>query len=138
MTCDRCNTEIRVGDFPFCPHGPTSNVAVIGDDIPGGMVVENGFEAPIRVYSHSEHRRLLAEQGLEIRAKWAGPNDKHLSRWVSVDLDAATALVSRGVEAFEAKRRKFPIEVAPQDRVPVTITKTDAGTFTDVVRVELP
>lgn len=139
MTCDRCGAQLRVGDFPFCPHGATTRVAVIGDDVPGGFVVENGFDEPRKFYSKSEHIKALAAEGLEIRAKYAGPNDRHLSNWhTAVDLEAAKALVSRGVEAFEAKRRRFAVEVAPEDRVPVTITKSDAGTFTDVVRVELP
>lgn len=116
MTCDTCGVELRVGDYPFCgPDGHGRGVsAVIQDEIPGGMVVENGFPAPIRVYSHSEHRRLLAERGLEIRAKWAGEHDKHLTRWDTVDLEGAAALVSRGEQARAEKRRlaaEFPIDV---------------------------
>lgn len=97
MTCDTCHAEIQVGDYPFCPHGPTK-VAIIGDDIPGGMWVENGLPQPTKVYSHSEHRALLAAHGCEIRAKWAGPHDKIMSRWDAPDaytLDAAAQLVTR-------------------------------------------
>lgn len=104
MTCEQCGAEMVVGSWPFC-SGPESHApakfAIVGDDIPGGMVVENGFERPITVYSHSEHRRLLAERGCEIRAKWAGPHDKHLSRWDAVSADQlakATELVSRGAQ----------------------------------------
>lgn len=106
MTCPTCKRRLKVGDWPFCPHGQT-RLAVSGDDIPGGMVVENGFDHPIRVYSHSEHRRLLAERGLEIRAKWAGPADRHLSRWDAVDLDAATALVSRAAVTPRARADRW-------------------------------
>jgi len=116
MTCDTCGHELRVGDYPFCgPGGHGRGVsAVIQDEIPGGMWVENGFPEPIKVHSHSEHRRLLAERGLEIRAKWAGEHDKHLTRWDTVDLTAAAALVSRGEQARAERRRlaeQFPIEV---------------------------
>jgi hypothetical protein len=45
-------------------------------------VVENGFDQPTKFYSRSEHRAALAKRGLEIRAKWAGPHDKVMSRWV--------------------------------------------------------
>jgi len=97
-TCEKCGVVVRLGSFPFCPHEPTK-LFVATDEIPGGMVVENGFEAPIRVYSHSEHRRRLAENGCEIRAKWAGPNDTEMTNWAA-GIDATTlanaaALVSR-------------------------------------------
>ena len=117
MTCDTCGAEIRVGDFPFCPHGQ-SGAAIVRDEIPGGMVVENGFPEPITVYSHSEHRRLLAERGLEIRAKYAGEHDKHLTNWAAgtVDLEGAAALASR---TSKATATDWP------DYEPIPITVTD-------------
>jgi hypothetical protein len=98
MVCDDCGSELTVGSWPYCPHG-RGLAHVISDDVPGGFVVENGFETPQRFYSKSEHRRALAQNGYEIRAKWAGPLDKHLTNWASMDqytLDAAKALVLRG------------------------------------------
>jgi hypothetical protein len=112
-TCEKCGRAVEIGDFPFCPHSAAAP-AVVTDDIPGGMVVENGFPAPIRVYSHSEHRRLLAERGREIAAKWV-PGDKHLTRWDTVDLEGAAALVTRGAQA-RAER------IALQDEYPITVT----------------
>lgn len=82
--CPRCGAELHVGDFPFCPHGPTRSFAVIGDDVPGGFVVENGFDRPTRFDSHSAHEAALAANGCEIRAKWAGPNDTIMTRWDTV------------------------------------------------------
>lgn len=82
MKCDSCGEDIEVGGWPWCPHTPARRVAVIGDDVPGGFWAENGFEKPQKFYSKSEHRAALAKHGLEVRAKWAGPHDKHLSRWV--------------------------------------------------------
>lgn len=122
MTCDKCYQEIELGAWPFCPHGRGTNT-VVGDDIPGGRVFENGFSEPTKFYSHSEHRKALADRGLEIRAKWAGPNDKHLTRWDSVDLEGAAALVTRGVQARAARNedRRWPNASLP-------ITVTDHGT----------
>lgn len=126
-TCAKCGEALRVGDFPFCPHGPVRNVAVIGDDIPGGQWFENGFDTPQKFYSHSEHRAALAARGLEIRAKWAGPQDKIMSRWdaVSADqLEKARELVSRPSKPS----RRYD---APEYQVPVDITVTVTGeTFT--------
>lgn len=97
MTCEKCGTTLAVGDYPFCPHGPTK-VSIIGDDVPGGFWAENGFETPQKFYSKSEHIAALAARGCEIRAKWAGPHDKIMSRWDAVSADQlakATELVSR-------------------------------------------
>lgn len=95
--CQKCGHVLRVSDFPFCPHGSTTT-SVITDDVPGGFWAENGFSEPTKFYSKSEHAAALAARGCEIRAKWAGPNDKHLSRWDAVSADQlakATELVSR-------------------------------------------
>lgn len=97
-TCPVCGKTLQVSDWPYCPHGRGMS-ASHQDSIPGGMVVENGFEHPIRVYSHSEHRRLLKERGCVIAAKNAGPNDKICRPWTTMDaytLEAARVLVSRG------------------------------------------
>lgn len=117
MTCDECGAELHVGDYPFCPHGSGSQ-AVAQDEIPGGMWVENGFPQPIKVYSHSEHRRLLAERGLEIRAKYCGDADKHLTNWAAgidrATLDNAAVLVSRRKStpfATPEELAEFPITV---------------------------
>jgi len=97
MTCEKCGHAMAVGDFPFCPHAPTK-WGVIADDVPGGFTVENGFDQPTTFYSHSAHRKALAEKGLEIKVRWAGPHDQHVSRWDAVDaytLAAAKSLVER-------------------------------------------
>ncbi len=117
MTCEKCGRAVQIGSFPFCPHEST-RLTVVSDDVPGGFWAENGFDTPQKFYSKSAHRAALERQGLKIRAKWAGPQDQHLSRWDAVDLEAATALVSR---------RKFKDVVAPEDAVPVAIEKADAG-----------
>ncbi len=99
MTCEKCGVTIQISDWPFCPHGQGVN-RVHQDEIPGGMWVENGLPSPVKVYSHSEHRALLAANGCEIVAKYAGEHDRHLTNWAaSVDaktLENAAVLVTRG------------------------------------------
>lgn len=123
MTCETCGRTLAVGDWPYCPHGRGMYYAA-QDEIPGGQVFENGFEQPMRFYSHSEHRRALKERGLQIHAKYAGPLDQHLTNWAAAmdpyTLEAATALVSRGVRVEE--RRRFQ---KPDADVTLTITKVD-------------
>jgi hypothetical protein len=61
--CERCGKILRVGDFPFCKGRPTDHTpGVTGidrDEIPGGMWLENYGPHPIKVYSHTERRKLM-------------------------------------------------------------------------------
>lgn len=94
QVCEDCGKIIEVSEWPWCPHGKGANT-VVADGIPGGMVVENGFDKPTRFDSHSAHRKALDAKGYQLRHDNRGPLDKVFPRWDSVDLDAATALVSR-------------------------------------------
>lgn len=114
--CEHCGHELRVGDWPHCPHGRGSFINV-PDDVPGGFVVENGFDEPTRFYSHSEHRAALAARGMELRPKWAGEHDKHLTRWDSVDLDGARAMLER-----QAAEKAARVQAA-QAEFPITVTR---------------
>jgi len=122
LTCDTCHAELQIGDFPFCPHGRGANT-VVADDVPGGFVVENGFDRPTRFDSKSDHVRALAARGLEMRVKNAGPDDKIISRWDTVDLDAAKALLERGPQARREKADRWPLATEP-------ITVTVGGVIT--------
>lgn len=126
QACKSCDwlAEIIVNanEHPPCPQcgGETErrwagkSSSVHGDDIPGGMLVENGFSDPIRVYSHSEHRRKLAAEGCEIRAMNRGDNDKICRRWdqpCEATLESARILLSRGAQAVverNARRNRWP------------------------------
>ena len=59
-TCEKCGAVLQIGDFPFCPHGRYTGTA-IGDDIPGGVMVEHGLchadGSPRRFDSKSEMAR---------------------------------------------------------------------------------
>lgn len=62
--CDRCGATIRVGEWPFCPHGFGAN-NVVDDTIIGGEVNENVAHEPVTFYSKSEKRRYLREHNLQ-------------------------------------------------------------------------
>lgn len=100
--CERCGRPYGIGDWPFCPHGRYRGT-VIGDDIPGGFVQENFGDQPEVFYSQKAMDKRAKELGLVPFVRHAGPHDKHVSRWVSVDLDAATALVSRAAMGDDAE-----------------------------------
>jgi hypothetical protein len=121
--CESCGEVMAVGAWPFCPHPPPGKFNIVADDVPGGFIAENGFAEPRKFYSHSEHRAALAAEGVEIRAKWAGPGDKIMSNWAA-GMDAGTlenarTRLGRAEEARAAKRA-----------MTTPITVTDAGTFT--------
>lgn len=118
MTCDTCGKELELGAWPWCPHDAAKGLKYFEDAIPGGQVFENGFDTPQIFHSHSEHRAALAARGLAIGAKWAGPNDKHLSRW---DIPDATTLENAKVLLTRGKGEPFapPEAYAP---IPITVT----------------
>ncbi|HYE86864.1 MAG TPA: hypothetical protein VEA16_10950 [Vicinamibacterales bacterium] len=73
---------------------------MIPDDVPGGFWAENGFDRPRKFYSKAEHRAALTAEGCELRVKYAGEHDKHVTNWAAaVDaktLENAAVLLSRG------------------------------------------
>ena len=62
MDCSECGKALRVGEWPFCPHGEPGAFTEIGDEC--DFVVENLGREPIRFRSKAEHRRVMAERGL--------------------------------------------------------------------------
>lgn len=81
---------------PACPTcgGPMSRVwlmgvrtvNVIGDEIPGGMTLENLGHEPVTVYSHSELKREMDARGLRSfvrhQPEQGSDKSKHTTRWV--------------------------------------------------------
>lgn len=67
ILCGTCNKELVVGEWPFCPHG-MGNSNVIGDDIPGGVLIKHGVcnedGTPKRYYTKSAIRQAAFEKGL--------------------------------------------------------------------------
>lgn len=94
VKCEKCGTEYAVGDWYQCPHGRYRGT-VVPDDIPGGFVQEHFGHHPETFYSKKAMLKRADELGLRPMVKNAGPHDKHVAKWASVDLEGATALVSR-------------------------------------------
>ena len=83
-------------EAPACPQcgSPMSRVwlmgvrtvNVIGDEIPGGMTLENMGHEPVTVYSKTELKREMAARGLVpfVRHQGAPGSDKskHTVKWV--------------------------------------------------------
>jgi hypothetical protein len=67
VTCDACQQEIHIGEWPFCPHGfPLgAGLAVIDDELEGGprRFETMGPDEPF-ISSKSEWRREVAARGL--------------------------------------------------------------------------
>jgi hypothetical protein len=122
VICEKCQQRYEISDWPFCPHGRGAGT-VVPDDVPGGFVVENGFSEPRKFYSRSEHERALAAEGLEIRAKNAGPDDKICRPWHTVNLEDAKVLLERGAQARREKQTRWKDASLP-------ITVTDGESFT--------
>ena len=85
MTCEKCQQDITVGEWPFCPHGfPLHGLRAIGDEIDEWN--ENVAHTPVHFTSRSEKRRYLKEHGLQEFVRHVGTqgSDKSdkTSRWV--------------------------------------------------------
>jgi hypothetical protein len=71
MVCEKCNHEMQIGEYPFCPHDHQAN-SVIGDDIPGGLMIEHGIchpdGSPKRYDTKSSIYKAAKEKGLHVGA----------------------------------------------------------------------
>lgn len=91
-TCDKCGrTDIQVGEWPFCDgtggHGfSLVGFGVVGDLIPGGMVIENMTAIPETFYSKSDWKRRMKELGLINKVEHVGrpgtDRSSETQRWV--------------------------------------------------------
>jgi hypothetical protein len=103
-----------------CPFEPRKAATVISDSYRGGRTFENGFSSPQKFYSHSEHRKALDAAGLQIAPRYV-EGSKHLTRWDTVNLEAARVLVTRGA----SPRTDGKKVLAPHPDFPIEVT--DAG-----------
>lgn len=91
-----CYEPINAPD-PGCPEcgGPTARVwlmgqrhrvTIIGDDIPGGMTLDNLGHEPVTVYSRTELKRIMDARGLQHFVRHVGEQgsdkSKHTTRWI--------------------------------------------------------
>jgi hypothetical protein len=87
--CEKCNKELEVGEWPFCPHG-FGNSNVITDDIPGGVEIRHAIcnedGTPKRYYSKSEIAQAAKAKGYYNHVEHVTPpgtdKSKFTTRWV--------------------------------------------------------
>jgi hypothetical protein len=96
VRCERCDALLRIGDYPFCPHGHGST-GIEDATWPGGKVFENLGNEPIRCDSPADLKRELKARNLEpfVRHIDGSP---HTRSWATMDpytLNAASELVAR-------------------------------------------
>lgn len=64
--CKSCGKPIRIGDYPFCPHGK-ANFAVADDTLTGGARwMHNLGDKPVWVETKTQLNKELASRGLRI------------------------------------------------------------------------
>jgi hypothetical protein len=85
MICEKCEKEIVVGEWPFCPHGfPLHGLKQLGDEI--DEINENVSHEPVHFRSRAEKKRYLKEHGLIEFVRHVGEQgsdkSKHTSRWI--------------------------------------------------------
>lgn len=137
QSCTSCgwagDIHARAFENPSCPQCGAATerlwvgepVSIQRDEIPGGQFFENGWAEPRRFDSHSAHRKALAAEGLEQRVRWAGPNDKHVSRMdipCAQTLENARILLTRGAQAVRERKDRWPNATLP-------ITVEEGGPF---------
>lgn len=78
--CTYCGKELRVGDFPYCPHG-TASPHINGDEC--DYWDDNLGPEPIHITSWSQRAQLMKERGLIARDENRGDHDKLAPKWPS-------------------------------------------------------
>lgn len=117
MTCERCGEEIRLGSWPFCPHGAVTSAAVIDDQLEGGpRFFEHLGHEPVWIETKSQLKAELDKRNLRLMDKWGGESDRHLSNWAAA-IDAQTlenvrALLSRRSGSGAVSPPSIPCETA--------------------------
>lgn len=93
-SCEYRNYDVwaEAGEYPACPTcgSPTERLwtktaRVIGDDIPGGVLIEHGLcnpdGSPRRYYSHTEMAREAKRRGL-VNVVRHIDGSPHTTRWI--------------------------------------------------------
>ena len=66
MKCDNCNTEVVVGDWPFCPHGPSRYRVDAFDPYFDTDLTEDG----VWISSAHQRRKIMDERGVEYKEQF--------------------------------------------------------------------
>lgn len=93
MICTSCGEEIRVGDWPYCPHG-VAHVAVQPDDLIGGFAQEHFSDRPEVFYS----KKAMLKRADELGLRQVGDGDRYRGGYgiTAKTLEDARELLSRG------------------------------------------
>lgn len=67
--CEKCGHDMQIGEYPFCPHEVGSNVA-IGDDIPGGIMIEHGLCHPDGTPKRYDTKSAIARDAKKADLHW--------------------------------------------------------------------
>lgn len=114
MVCERCYRDATQGEhgLGLCPLERRREDApfVIGDDIPGGLLIEHGLcnpdGTPRRYDSYTEIKRACAERGL---ARWT---DGYEERSTKEGRERADWMQSGEFQRIRADRREQRMERA--------------------------
>ena len=64
MKCDRCNAELKVGDWPFCPHEHVDHCQ-LGEEPLEPYWDHNLAPDPVYITTRGERRKLMSKNHLE-------------------------------------------------------------------------
>ena len=88
--CPKCDKEVEVGEWPFCPHGfpeRAGGAAMIDDQLPGGpRMLENLGSTPVLISSKSQLRDECRARGIRPAVRHVGvpgtDKSKETQRWI--------------------------------------------------------
>ena len=60
--CGKCGALVRVGDWPFCPHGEATH---FGDDPIEPYVDEHLAPEPVEITTRAQRRRIMSRNSLD-------------------------------------------------------------------------
>ena len=100
MICTSCGEEIRVGDWPYCPHG-VAHVAVQSDEL-FNFRQENFGDTP----EYFTSKKAMLRRADELNLRQTGECDKKRGGYgiTSKTLEDARVLLTRGSQTADTVR----------------------------------
>jgi hypothetical protein len=68
--CEKCNQEVSIGDWPWCPHGSAAN---FGEESIEPYWDEMLLPDPVYITSRAQRRAIMSRNGIEYRKKHESP-----------------------------------------------------------------
>lgn len=72
-TCDRCGAEVKVGDWPWCPHG---EVRRFGEEPLEPYFDEHIRQGGAHITTRGERRRLMEKNNLFYKKRKTPPGER--------------------------------------------------------------